>query len=88
MAVSLGYNEISDESQFLKRMRGLLSEIGELRSTFNTFQRNTYNRIDTIVGKINSKKNDTALDKYLNNVLYKKLADIRKENSSLTNSIM
>ena len=88
LAVSLGYNEIDDENQFLKRMRSLLSEVGELRSSFNTFQRNTYNRIDTIIGKINSKQNDTALDKYLNNVLYQKLAQIRKENASLTNNIV
>ena len=72
----------------MQKMGRLLNEVGDMRKAFNLFQRNTYNRIDTIVGKISSKKNDTALDKYLNNVLYKKLADIRKENSDLTNSIV
>ena len=69
-------------------MRSLLEDIGDMRASFNTFKRNTFNRIDTIIGKINSKKGDTALDKYLNNVLYKKLADIKKENANLNNSIM
>ena len=59
-----------------------------MRKRFGIFQRKTYNRIDRITGKINSKKNDTALDKYLNNVLYAKLAEIRKDNKSLTDSIV